>query len=326
VYASTLREELESLGLWELLEDPALTDVVINADGVLHTFGYEGVHRREQPVPEGRLRSCLATIAGVHRRLIDERHPILEVSLPEHDVRVTALVPPVTTGPVLALRIPPRRLLSLEDLVELGSLEPDAREVLVGSLVAGETIVVAGAVSSGKTALASALLDHLLRACPEERLVVLEEGARELQLPDRSNVSRLLTSDGDGLCVSDLLRVSLRLNPDRIVLGELRGPEALDFVRAALSGHPGLATVHASTALGAVDRLTDLLEEAGAPPAPARVARAVDLVVHLRRSRARRFVDEIVRLGAPDRGGSFETEVAYRRLEGVVQKSETDDP
>ena len=116
VYAATLREELRALGLWELLDDPTLTDVIVNADGMLHTAGQNGIRQGDTAVSPSRLMSCIATIAGIHRRVIDERHPILEVSLPYHSVRVTALVPPVTTGPVLALRIPPRHLLTLDDL------------------------------------------------------------------------------------------------------------------------------------------------------------------------------------------------------------------
>jgi len=312
-YASTLRDELSALGLWELLDDPNLTDIVVNADGTLHTFGHDGVRRRETPVPAERLMSCIATIAGIHRRVIDQRHPVLEVSLPGNRARVTALVPPVTTGPVLALRIPPRRLLRLDDLETRGTLDARARALITEEHRAGTTLLIAGAVGTGKTTLASALLDDLLEHRPEERLVVIEEGARELRLPRRSNVGRLLTSEDDALTVRDLVRISLRLNPDRIVLGELRGAEALELVKAAQSGHPALATVHAASARGALHRMTDLLEEAGAPPSRARVAHAVGMIVHLRRVGTRRWVDQVLRLTSPDAAGAFEETVVYQR-------------
>lgn len=312
VWEETLRRELEELGLWELLHDPELTDVVVNPDGRLHTFGFEGSNGPREALPPEKLRSCIATIAGIHRRVIDERHPILEVSLPFRRIRATVIVPPVTSAPVMALRIPPRRLLTLADLVERGSLAPAAREVLVGAVLAGETVLVAGAVSSGKTVLASALLSHLVAERPEERLVVLEEGARELQLPEGSDVTPLLTPAISELPMRELLRVSLRLNPDRIVVGELRGAEALDFLKAALSGHPGLATIHATSALDAVARVTDLLEEAGAPPSASRVARSVRWIVHMRRVRAHREVAEVLRLGRPDRSGEFSRETVFR--------------
>jgi hypothetical protein len=125
--------------------------------------------------------------------VIDEAHPILEVSLPFGRIRATVIVPPVTTAPVMALRIPPRRLLTLADLVERGSLAPAARDLLVGAVLGGETVLVAGAVSSGKTVLASALLSHLVAQRPEERVVVLEEGARELRLPEGSDATPLLS-------------------------------------------------------------------------------------------------------------------------------------
>jgi type IV secretion system protein TrbB len=312
VWEETLRRELEELGLWELLHDPGLTDVVVNPDGRLHTFGFEGNGGPREGLPPEKLRSCIATIAGIHRRVIDEAHPILEVSLPFGRIRATVIVPPVTTAPVMALRIPPRRLLTLGDLVERGSLAPAARDLLVGAVLGGETVLVAGAVSSGKTVLASALLSHLVAERPEERVVVLEEGARELRLPEGSDATPLLSPAQAELPMRELLRVSLRLNPDRIVVGELRGAEALDFLKASLSGHPGLATIHATSARDAVARVTDLLEEAGAPPSPSRVARSVRWIVHMRRVRAHREVAEVVRLGRPERSGEFAEETVFR--------------
>jgi type IV secretion system protein VirB11 len=211
---------------------------------------------------------------------------------------------------MLVLRIPPRRLLTLDDLEARDSVPAEPRAILTEALLAGRTLVIAGAVSSGKTALGSALLAHLLHVNPTERLVTIEEGARELQLPKRRNIARLLADEHNP--ARTLLRISLRLCPDRIIIGELRGGEAVEFVKSALSGHPGLATIHASSAPGAVARITDLLEEAGSPPSPARVARSVDLIAHMTRHRARRFVDEIVRLGEPDAHGNFAIESLYR--------------
>ncbi|MFW6012225.1 MAG: ATPase, T2SS/T4P/T4SS family, partial [bacterium] len=237
VGVETLREELDALGLLELIEDPSLTDILVNEDGSLHALGYDGAHVRDQPVSPGRLRSCIATIAGLHRRIVDAKSPILEVSIPIANVRVTALVPPVTTAPLLALRIPPRQLLTLDDLERFGSVPPPARALLTEAVLARRTVLIAGSVGTGKTALGSALLTHLLDQHPTERLILLEEGARELHVPERRNVNRLLTPP---LSMRELLKVSLRLSPDRIVVGELRGPEALDFLKASMSGHPGL--------------------------------------------------------------------------------------
>lgn len=316
VHHQTLREELEQLGLWALLDDPENTDVVVNADGTVHVFGYRGVVHRPDPLPRAKLHSCIATMAGIHRRVINADNATLEASLPFHGIRVTAVVPPITTAPVLALRIPPRRRLALDDLVDLGSLTPTARDLLTSAIAAGETCVISGAVNSGKTVLASALLSDFLERGTDERLLVIEDGAMELQLPERSNVTRLLSEDPVERPITRLLRVSLRLNPDRITIGELRGPEALDFVKSALSGHAGLATIHANSPTDAVARLTDLLEEAGSPPSPARVARSVRLIVQVIRHKARRRVQEIVRLTPPDAHGHFDLETLYPARQG----------
>lgn len=310
-YQDTLQEELEAIGLWSLIQDPTLTDVIVSADGTIHTHGFDGPSLLPEPVPPELLHTCLATIAGIHRRVLDQHNPILEVSLPFQRVRVTAIAPPISPGPILVLRIPPRRLLTLEDLVGFDSMPTHVADLLGHAILDGATILVAGAVSSGKTVLASAILDHWLTHRPNDRLVLIEEGAREIQVPERATVHPLLTPSVDELPVTKLFRVSLRLSPDRIVLGELRGAEALDFVKAALSGHPGLATVHAASAHGAIARLTDLLEESGSPPSPARVARSVDLIVHVARSKGRRFVQEVLRLDEPDPQGRFATESLY---------------
>ena len=310
-HEETLQRELDALGLAPLLADPDLTDVMVNPDGTVFTLGYKGATLHPDPVPAGKLTSCIATIAGINGRVVDAKNPLLEVTLPFSRVRVTAVVPPITTGPLLALRIPPRRLLTLEDLLELGSLTPESRDLLTTSILQGETMVIAGAVGAGKTVLATALLAHLLAVEPTERLLIIEEGAREIRLPEKGNVLRLLSPSLAEHSIRSLLRISLRLNPDRIIVGELRGAEALDMLKAALSGHPGLATLHANTAPDALARLTDLLEEAGSPPSPSRVARSVRLIVHVARVRARRRVQEILRLSPPDAAGDFEMRTLY---------------
>lgn len=301
-----LEEELASTRLLPLLADDAVTDVMVNEDGSVYV---QTLGQGQQRLAEGRLapdeiETLLATIASLHDTVITADEPVLEATLPFANARVEALLPPLVSSPVVALRKPPARLLTLDDLVANATLPADLADLLSGAFRARRTLVVAGGVGSGKTTLANALLADLLAHSPHERVVVLEEGARELHV-EAANVVRLLTSERAGIGMSRLLRSALRLNPSRILIGEARGREALDFLRAANTGHPGsLLTTHANGALQALDRLDALAQEAGVPPQLARVAEAVDLVVYVAHTAGgRRRVLEVIEVEGPDATG-----------------------
>lgn len=301
-----LREELAETGLLALLADADTTDLMVNEDG---SVWLQQLHRGLSRVPDLSVRaddleSLLGTVASLHGTVISPHQPVLEATLPLHGARLEALLPPLVTAPVLALRRPPTRLLTLDDLVENDTLPRGLADELRQAVLDAETCVVAGGVGSGKTTLVNALLAELLAAAPEERIVLLEEGAREL-LADAPNVIRLLTSETAGYDMTALLRTALRLNPTRILIGEVRGPEALDFLRAANTGHPGsLLTVHANGAAETLDRLDALAQEAGVPSQARRVAETVDRVIFIARVGTKRRVVEVLAVDGLDTEGA----------------------
>ncbi|MEN9646669.1 MAG: hypothetical protein RL238_3338 [Actinomycetota bacterium] len=281
-------------GLERWLRDPTVTEIMVNAG---HDIWVER-HGTLQHVGQMRPATVLAAIehmlAPVGRRL-DRSHPTVDARLPD-GARLCAAIPPVAVdGPCLTIRrFPPRRL-------GLDAFAGPAVAALLHELVMRRcNVVVSGATSSGKTTL----LDALAHCVPHhERLVTLEDVA-ELRLVHPHVVrleTREATPDGVGeVTLAHLLRAALRMRPDRLLVGEVRGAEAMQLLQALNTGHDGsLCTVHANSAVDALDRLAALVLQAGEgwPLAAVHrlVVRAVDVVVHVeRQSEGRRAVAEVV--------------------------------
>ena len=214
------------------------------------------------------------------------RSPRVSAELPDSGERFEGLLPPVVAAPAFAIRKPAIRAVVLADYVAQGVMDAAAAEALAGAVAARRNILVAGATSSGKTTLANALLAEL--AGTDERVVVLEDTV-ELRCPAPNTVA-LRSKDGVA-SLTELLRSTLRLRPDRIVVGEVRGPEALDLIKAWGTGHPGgIATVHAGTPVGALRRLEQLIQEAAVTVPRELIAETIEVIAVLTgRGSARRL-------------------------------------
>lgn len=275
--------------LLPLLRDDRVTDITVAATGRIRADTLDGPRDLPETLDRRSVESLIATLAGLEGQVAHEGHPVLEVMFELPDglrVRTEAILPPVSPAPILCLRRPASHLWTLDELVERDSLAAQARDLLELALHDGKTIVIAGSTGSGKTTLASALLS----AAAPQRLAVCEDGVRELRLANSVQADRLLTAPQAGVTMADLVRAALRLNPDRVVIGEVRGPEALDVLRAAITGHPGLCTLHAASPAHALPRLRDLAEEAGVQLSLHRVQQAVDLVAYMARRGHRRVL------------------------------------
>jgi type IV secretion system protein TrbB len=281
-----LRLELEELALWPLIQDASLTDLRIAPSGRVIVKTIHGSKDTGLTIPPARVQSLIRLVAGGQELLVGADTPLLAAEFPFRAGRLQAVLPRVATAPTLTIRFPPPKLFTLDDLVELGGLTREQADDLVDRFVEQrQTTVISGGTGSGKTTLATALLHELLERRPLEALVILEDETRDI-LADGPNVTKLLTWRNGPHSMTELVRVALRLDPDRIVIGEVRGAEALDFIKAANTGLPGgLLTVHANSAEEALDRLDLLAQEAGVPPQRARVEAAVDVVVQMGRER-----------------------------------------
>ena len=205
------------------------------------------------------------------------QRPRVSAELPQTGERFEGLLPPVVAAPTFAIRKPAIRAVALSNYVQQGVMSRQQADLLAAAVADRRNILVAGATASGKTTLANALLAEL--SDTGERIVVIEDTV-ELRCPAPNTVA-MRSKDGVA-SLTELLRSTLRLRPDRIIIGEVRGPEALDLIKAWGTGHPGgVATVHAGSALGALRRLEQLVAEAAVTVPRALIAETIDVIAVL---------------------------------------------
>ena len=272
-----------------LLEDPGVVEVMLNPDGRIWvdrlSQGLADTGERLSAADGERIVRLVAHHVGAE---VHARNPRVSAELPETGERFEGLLPPVVAAPAFAIRKPAVAVFTLDDYVTAGIMTDHQADVLRGSVAARANILVAGGTSTGKTTLTNALLAEVAKT--SDRVVIIED-TRELQCA-APNLVALRTKDGVAT-LSDLVRSSLRLRPDRIPVGEVRGAEALDLLKAWGTGHPGgVGTIHAGSAIGALRRLEQLIQEAVITVPRALIAETIDLVAVLAgRGSARRLVE-----------------------------------
>ena len=289
-----------------LLADDTITEVMINGPGeVWIERGGRITRSSVRFADDEHLRRIINKIVNQVGRRVDESSPMVDARLPDGS-RVNAVLPPVSlSGPLVTIRKFGRERLSMDDMVRLGTITPDAVEFLNACLEAKLNVLISGGTGSGKTTM----LNALSAAIPNTERIVTIEDAAELKL-DQIHVLRLearpANIEGEGeINIRGLVRNSLRMRPDRIIVGEVRGAEALDMLQAMNTGHDGsMCTVHANSTRDALSRIETMVLMAGFDlPVKAirqQVASALDLIVHLDRfpDGARRVmaVTEVLRM------------------------------
>ena len=302
-----------------LLADPHVTDVLVNsASGVWVDRG-EGLTRADCDVgDEAAVRRLAVRLAGIAGRRLDDTSPYVDGLLPG-GVRLHAVLPPIAVeGSHISLRVPRRMAPSLDDLARWGTFTAGWLRVLKALVSRRCSFVVSGGTGSGKTTLLGALLGEVEGS---ERLVIVED-VRELAI-DHPHVVRLQSRpanvEGRGeIGLTALVRQSLRMRPDRLVVGEVRGAEVREMLAALNTGHEGgCGTLHANTGADVVARFEALGALAGLAPTAvhAQLLSAVQVVVHVRRSSGRRVVDTVATLA---RGADGRPEVESALTRGVV--------
>ena len=289
------------------LEDPTVVEVMLNPDGRLWidrlTEGLVDTGKRLSAADGERIVRLVAHHVGAE---VHPASPRVSAELPETGERFEGLVPPIVASPAFAIRKPAVAVFTLSDYAVAGILTGAQAEILKDAVAQRCNVLVAGGTSTGKTTLVNALLAEVAKTT--ERIVLIED-TRELQCR-APNLVALRTKDGVA-SLSDLVRSSLRLRPDRIPIGEVRGAEALDLLKAWGTGHPGgIGTIHAGSAIGALRRLEQLIQEAVVTVPRVLIAETINLIAVLAGRGAQRRLIELAVVKGLGRDGDYVLESA----------------
>ncbi|MGP5477592.1 P-type conjugative transfer ATPase TrbB [Pseudomonas helleri] len=275
------------------LEDPKTTDILLNADGKLWLKRIGEASYVIGELTPHRATSAMKTLAGLLGKTIGTKEPILEGELPFGNERFAGQLPPLVTSPCFAIRKPAIKVFTLDSYVTQGVMTDEQCATIKDAVKNHKNILVAGGTGSGKTTLVNAIIQEMVNNDPVERMVIIEDTG-EIQCAAINCVQYHTSRE---VSMTSLLKTTLRMLPDRIIVGEVRGAEALDLLDAWNTGHEGGAgTIHSNTAESALKRLKSLITRNKEAPADIEylIADAVHVVVQISRKLEVRKVDEII--------------------------------
>lgn len=279
--------------LQELIEDSSVTEIMINGPDHIFIERAGKIQRTDRTfVSKEKLEDVVQQIVSACNRVVNESTPIVDARLANGD-RVNVVLPPVAlNGPIVTIRRFPEKPIRMEDLLGFGSIPENIAAFLSCIVRAGYNIFISGGTGSGKTTFLNALSEYIPA---EERVITIEDNA-ELQIRHIENLVRLEARNANvegcrPISIRDLIRSALRMRPDRVIVGEVRGSEAIDMVQAMNTGHDGsLSTGHANSAQDMLARLETMILMGMDLPLPAirgQLASAIDVIIHLGRLRDR---------------------------------------
>lgn len=294
--------------LYKKLYDPNVIEIMLNPDGQLwveefgepmSVFGSMQTHSASL---------FMKAIAGYHNTTISDEKPILECELPLDGSRFEGIFPPVTKNPTFTIRKKALRVFTLNNYIESQILSEHQFKALLDAIESHKNILIVGGTGSGKTTFANALIDAMVKNNINERIVIMED-TNELQCTAPNSV---ILRSNEHTSINRLLRATLRLRPDRILVGEVRGGEALELLKGWNTGHPGgIATIHADSASQGLQRLEDLLSEATPNVNKAMIASTINVVVFIKKNPTGRKIEEVIQVTGYD---SKSNQYLYEKL------------
>ena len=282
-----------------LLQDEGIFEVYINPDGKVWTDGYKGRQFSGLMMTAAQTKQIILNVAALTSQLVTEEKPALDAEIPENQYfdkcRFEGNLPMIVPAPSLNIRKHPKKIFTLADYEEQKILTVGQRAVILNAIYAKKNIIAAGGTKSGKTTLLNALLAEISKL--DDRVIMIED-TPELQCSAADCVSMRTTRS---FTMSDCLRSVLRMTPDRIVVGEVRGGEALALLDAWSTGHGGgCSTVHSNSAKDTLLRLENMTARVSQNPQQATIGQAVNLIIYLKYTGQRRIVEDIIEVDGWD--------------------------
>ena len=250
--------------------------------------------------------SIINIVADAAETVVTREKPVISAEMPHRGERFEGLIPPVVAEPTFTIRKKAVKIFDLESYVSNEIMTPFQAETIVDAVTHRKNIVIVGGTGSGKTTFANAVIKKISEVTPDHRIIIIED-TQEIQCAQKNKIIMRTSED---VTMNALLRSSMRSRPDRIIVGEVRGGEALTLIKSWNTGHPGgLATVHANSAIAALTRLEQLMAEATSANMKILIGEAVDIVVFMERTNSGRKIREMIEVSGVKDGEYIITEI-----------------
>ena len=301
--------------IMDAVHDPDVLEIMLNPDGKIwiEKYGKDQECVGELPIAQSKV--LLSLVASALDLVVDAQHPVVEGSFPLDGSRFEGTFPPIVgPGASFSMRKKASKIITLQEYLASGAITEEVIPILDAAILGRKNIVVVGGTSSGKTTFCNGVIHRLDELCPGDRLLILEDTA-ELQSSARNAVF-FLTSDLAKIGMRQLTKVCMRYAPKRILVGEVRDSAALELLKLWNTGHPGgIGTFHADSAFEALERLEELVEEAGVGPKQKLIGRAVDLIIYMTKTpQNTRIVSEILHVNRFDiKEQGYDCKIVYSR-------------
>lgn len=301
--------------IMDAVRDPDVLEIMLNPDGKIwiEKYGCDQECVGELPVAQSKV--LLSLVASALDLVVDAKNPVVEGSFPLDGSRFEGAFPPIVgPGASFSMRKKASKIITMQEYLERGAITEEVLPIIDDAILTRKNIVVVGGTSSGKTTFCNGVIHRLDELCPGDRLLILEDTA-ELQ-SSAKNAVFFLTSELARVGMRQLTKVCMRYAPRRILVGEVRDSAALELLKLWNTGHPGgIGTFHADSAFEALERLEELVEEAGVGPKQKLIGRAVDLIIYMTKTpQNTRILSEIVKVNRYDsKEDRYDCELIYKR-------------
>lgn len=290
----------------EALLDDDIVEIMRNPDGHLWTEGHASGMVDHGPFDKNQALSIINIVADAAETVVTRQTPVISAEMPHRGERFEGLIPPVVAEPTFTIRKKAVKIFDLESYVENEIMTPYQASKIVDAVRTRKNIVIVGGTGSGKTTFANAVIKKISQETPSHRIIIIED-TQEIQC---AQDNKIIMRTSEDVTMNHLLRSCMRSRPDRIIVGEVRGGEALTLIKSWNTGHPGgLATVHANSAIAALTRLEQLMAEATSASMETLIGEAVDIVVFMERTNSGRKISEMIEVTGHTDGNYLITQI-----------------